>query len=141
MANKERIERDAERIRRASIPTIRDVKVDTRIKSDVVDSVNVHAISGTGLNALGKTWVATPKAVILTNKNADIDAEIDLYWDRGGSDQAYILANTILPVGASLVLDSTDLAIDSNAAGLLIQLTDPSGGGGTPQVDVRVKVE
>ena len=141
MANRERIERDAERIRRASIPTIRDVKVDTRIKSAVVDSVNVHNIENTSLNALGKTWIATPKAVVLTNRGDNVDAQVDLYWDRGGSDQSYILHNTVIPVGASLVLDSIDLAIDSNAAGLLIQLTDASGGGGTPQVDVRVKVE
>ena len=139
MANKERIERDADRIRRANIPTIRDVKVDTRIKSDVVDSINVHAISGTGVNALGKTWTATPKAVIITNTHDTISPTVKLYWERSTQPLIlYILYNVELPVGSSIVLDPTDLSIDSNATGLLIQLAAASG---TPTAHVRVKVE
>ena len=139
MANKERIESDAERIRRANIPTIRDVKVDTRIKSDVVDSINVHAISGTGVNTLGKTWTATPKAVIITNTHDTISPTVKLYWERDTSpNPMYVLYNVELPVGSSIVLDPTDLSIDSNAIGLIIQLAAASG---TPTVQVRVKVE
>tara|TARA_R100001443_G_scaffold81023_1_gene87926 strand:- start:968 stop:1387 length:420 start_codon:yes stop_codon:yes gene_type:complete len=139
MANKERIERDADRIRRANIPTIRDVKVDTRIKSDVVDSINVHAISGTGVNNLGKTWVATPKAVIITNTHDTVSPTVNFYWERSASPSPlYILYGVELPTGSSIVLDPTDLSIDSNATGLLIQLAAASG---TPTVQVRVKVE
>jgi len=139
MANKERIERDADRIRRANIPTIRDVKVDTRIKSDTVDSINVHAISGTGVNALGKTWVATPKAVIITNTHDTISPTVKLYWERSTSpNPIYILYNVELPIGSSVVLDPIDLTIDSDAIGLVIQLAAASG---TPRVEVRVKVE
>ena len=137
MANKERIERDADRIRRASIPTIRDVEVDTTIKSDVVDTVSVFSLSGTSQIALSKTWTVTPKAVIITNTHDTISPKVSLWWERSVDPTVmYVLYKTIVPTGGTLLLDETDITIDSLGGPLYIRMYVDSG---SPTVNVRIK--
>jgi len=139
MANKERIARDADEIRRSKIPTIRDIQQYSNVRASEEDSVESYAVIGEDLTSLGKTWSTTPSSLIITNASeGDIAPVIDLYWNRSVAPTAmYILKNVLLPAGASIKLDSDDLAIDSKGTGLSFKSTVDSG---SPLVGIRIRL-
>ena len=142
MANKTRIRRDADSIRRSSIPSIRDVVIDKTIRKDSVseglgaDNVTIAAISGTALTTLSKKWTSPPTSITIVNTHDTVTPTVSLHYPRSAAPVIqYVLYKTSLPVGTSITLYEEELFVDSLATGIKIQLA----GSGTPTVDIRIK--
>ena len=53
------------------------------------------------------------KSILLTNVNSSTTVSVDLILNNNFSDH-YIIKNTIIPAGASLEIDTTDIRIDTS---------------------------
>ena len=53
------------------------------------------------------------KSILLTNVNASTTVSVDLILNNNFSDH-HIIKNTIIPAGASLEIDTTDIRIDTS---------------------------
>ena len=142
MSNKTRIGRDADSIRRSSIPSIRDTAMDKTIKKESIaegigtDDVVVAAISGTSETALSKSWTTPPTSITIVNTHDTVTPTVSLWHVRSEEpDTQHILYKTLLPIGTGIVLYEEELFIDSLGTSMKIQLA----GSGTPTVDVRIK--
>ena len=78
------------------------------------------------------------RRVSLTNTNNSTHCNVDLYIAKKLTGKFYFLKNTLLPVGATLMIEDNDLRFNNNVNefGLFVKLT--KGASETPTVDVII---
>jgi len=77
-------------------------------------------------------------SISLANIHASTACTVDLYVEKKLTGKFYVIKAVYLPVGSTLVLDSTDIKFNNkaNGFGLFIKLT--KGASETPVVDVII---
>tara|TARA_R110000737_G_scaffold4401_1_gene14379 strand:- start:527 stop:841 length:315 start_codon:yes stop_codon:yes gene_type:complete len=77
-------------------------------------------------------------SISLTNVHASTTCTVDMYVAKKLTGKFYLLKNMALPVGATLVLEKSDLKLNNNANefGLFVKLT--KGASETPVVDIII---
>lgn len=98
-----------------------------------------HNISGEStqqLLAAGSNVSVT--SISLTNVHADTSCTVDLYIEKTNVGNFHVIKNTILPIGATLVLEGNDIKFSNktNQFSLYIKLTKSASE--TPTVDVII---
>tara|TARA_R110002074_G_scaffold63705_3_gene152500 strand:+ start:507 stop:914 length:408 start_codon:yes stop_codon:yes gene_type:complete len=128
--------RDADEAIRSNIPTIRD----QQLRKDLVranSSNQVFQLEGNSYVNVGKTWDGALKTIHIANTSQSIAATISLYISRPTEPTIiYIIKNFTIQVGEVLVLEESDLAIDSTDTMRFI-LTAPNG---TATVDIIIRL-
>ena len=135
---KERIERDADRIIRASIPTIRDQQV----RKDLVKQTSGNQVfqleGNNSFVNVGKTWEGALKSVHIANTHSSVPATISVYIARNTDPTIiYIIKNFTIQVGEVLVLEERDLVIDTTGNTMRFILNAAEG---APTVDVIIRL-
>lgn len=130
--------RDADRIIRANIPTIRDQQV----RKDLIKQTSGNEVFQiTGNNSfvnVGKTWEGALKSVHIANTHSSIAAIMSVYIARNTDPTIiYIIKNFAIQVGEVLVLEEKDLVIDTTGNTMRFVLNAPSG---EPTVDVIIRL-
>jgi|TARA_R110002012_G_scaffold12129_1_gene54313 hypothetical protein len=75
-------------------------------------------------------------SVMLTNSHDTLACNVDLYIEKKNEGKFYLLKNTTLPIGPTLLHDAVSFSNAAGEFGLYIKLTTSSG---TPTVDVILK--
>ena len=77
------------------------------------------------------------KSIALTNIGSSaISCFLDLYIEKQGTGIFYLLKNTLLPFGATLIYEEASFSTKSGEFGLFIKLTKSASE--TPAVDVII---
>lgn len=136
MANKERVERQADIFRRNKIPTIRDTKTDKNIRQEF-SSIIYRRIVDTNTLLVGKEWSGTPRNISFCNNSESVVTQVSMQINRASEPtEVSVIANVLLPAGATLVLDEQDIEI---LAGEVYAITLVVASG-TPSVDVTIRL-
>ena len=98
-----------------------------------------HNISGEStqqLLAAGSNVSVT--SISLTNVHADTPCTVNLYIEKTGVGSFHVIKSTLLPIGATLVLEGNDIKFSNktNQFSLFIKLTKSASE--TPAVDVII---
>ena len=75
-------------------------------------------------------------SIMLTNTHATLRCDVDLYIEKKLKGKFYLLKNTTLPLGPTLLHDAVSFSNSVGEFGLYIKLTASTG---TPTVDVILK--
>lgn len=135
MANKERVEREADIFRRNKIPTIRDNKTNKNIRQEF-SSIIYNRISDTNTLLIGKGWEGSPRNISFCNNSQSVVTSVTMKIIRASTASHSIIADVLLPSGATLVLDEEDIEM---VAGEVYAVT-LSVTSGTPSVDVIIRL-
>ena len=128
--------------RRAKTTSIRE-QIQNPILSQTSGKTTYTAISGTSLTTISKRYVA--KSMLICNTGT-VDTQVTLYLNRpGGSpDHTAILFKTWLPIGTSIVLNSSELAFDdteeANADVMNYYSIKLDVAAGTPTIDITTRI-
>tara|TARA_R110000823_G_scaffold128537_1_gene256305 strand:+ start:207 stop:512 length:306 start_codon:yes stop_codon:yes gene_type:complete len=96
-----------------------------------------HNISGEVTQQLiGAASERPIKSISLANVHADTPCTVDLYIQKQGTGIFYLLKNTLLPIGATLIYDEATFSTRSGEFGLFVKLTKSASE--TPVVDVII---
>ena len=79
---------------------------------------------------------AIVSSIYLTNTDPSYSSIVDLYIEKKNEGKFYLLKNTTLPIGPTLLHDAVSFSNSAGEFGLYIKLTTSSG---TPTVDVILK--
>jgi len=128
------ISKDGDKARRSKIATIREVGGNNILRDS--SGFKYIAISGTGA-VTSKNL--NPTSVLITNTHATLATKFSISAFRTDQtpENVYILHEVVIPIGASVFLDSAMLEVDSLTNHYVIQLAVASG---TPTVDISIKL-
>jgi len=80
-------------------------------------------------------------SISLANLHASTTCAVDLYIEKKLTGKFYIIKSSLLPVGATLILEGNDINVNNRAGefGLYIKLNKIEVGDDSPAVDVIIK--